>query len=97
MLQSESTCPEQEVQTRLLRVSQLIKKLSVSRSTLYAWLSQHSAYCLPTFPKPLRLGDGRSVFWVESEVDAWLHSQRTPQTNHTKTAKHNAPLKGAKK
>lgn len=90
MVHNESTCPAQETPTRLLRVSQLVKKLSVSRSTLYAWLCQHSAYFVPSFPQPLRLGDGRSVFWVEAEVDAWLQSQRAPQASRTTKAKTTA-------
>lgn len=97
MVHNESTCPAQEAPTRLLRVSQLVKKLSVSRSTLYAWLCQRSAYFVPSFPQPLRLGDGRSVFWVESEIDAWLQSQRAPKVNNTTNAKTNAQMQGAKK
>lgn len=52
-------------QTRLLRVSDLCKKLGISRAQIYRLLSAGD------FPKPLRLSE-RARAWRESDIELWI-------------------------
>lgn len=52
-------------QTRLLRVSDLCKKLGISRAQIYRLLSAGD------FPKPLRLSE-RTRAWRESDIELWI-------------------------
>ncbi|MCW6032427.1 AlpA family transcriptional regulator [Pantoea sp. JK] len=56
---------------KVLRLTQLMCKISVSRSTIYDWLNPKSPRYDANFPKQLRMGR-QAVGWVESEIDAWL-------------------------
>lgn len=42
-------------------------RLGISKSTLYAFLDEKSAYHKPEFPRPVRLG--RRIGFVEAEID----------------------------
>jgi prophage regulatory protein len=53
----------------ILRRRQVEKRIGLTRSPLYARIKDG------TFPKPIRLGNGRAVGWVEAEIDAWLDEQ----------------------
>ena len=53
------------LQTRLLRVSDLCKKLGISRAQIYRLLSAGD------FPKPLRLSE-RTRAWRESDIELWI-------------------------
>lgn len=53
----------------ILRRRQVEKRVGLTRSPLYARIQAGS------FPKPIRLGNGRAVGWIEAEVDAWLAAQ----------------------
>lgn len=53
----------------ILRRRQVEKRVGLTRSPLYARIKNG------TFPKPIRLGNGRAVGWIESEIDAWLTEQ----------------------
>jgi prophage regulatory protein len=56
--------------SNLIQVSQVLEKTNLARSTLGLYVKQGS------FPAGVRLRDGaRRVYWVESEVDAWLQSR----------------------
>ena len=44
----------------------LESRVGLTRKTLSKWSREGK------FPRPVRLNDGNGVFWVESEVDAWL-------------------------
>jgi len=60
----------------ILRLPQVKIKVGLSRSSIYAAVSQGK------FPHPIRLG-ARAVGWVDSEVESWLagqieQSRRTP-------------------
>ncbi|KVE72462.1 helix-turn-helix transcriptional regulator [Burkholderia vietnamiensis] len=59
---------------KILRIPDVQKKTGMSRSTIYSKLNQSSKYFDPTFPKPIRLGNGpaSSVGLIESEIDAWI-------------------------
>ncbi len=51
---------------RILRRKQVESRTGLSRSTIYARIAEGS------FPRPIDLGGGRAVGWLESEIDAWL-------------------------
>lgn len=53
----------------ILRRRQVEKRVGLTRSPLYARIKAGA------FPKPIRLGNGRAVGWIEAEVDAWLTEQ----------------------
>jgi len=53
---------------RLLRVSDVMARTGLSRSTIYEWSADRR------FPTPVRLS-GRVVRWVEAEVEAWLRER----------------------
>lgn len=54
---------------RILRRKQVESRIGLSRSTIYARIAEGS------FPKPIDLGGGRAVGWVEFEIDAWLQAR----------------------
>ncbi|WP_350307192.1 helix-turn-helix transcriptional regulator [Photorhabdus viridis] len=56
---------------RILRLKDVIKKMGISRSTIYDWLNPKSPRYDETFPKQKRLGR-QSVGWLESDLDEWL-------------------------
>ena len=53
---------------RILRRKQVESRTGLSRSTIYARIAEGS------FPRPIDLGGGRAVGWLESEIDAWLQA-----------------------
>ena len=53
--------------TRLIRITEVISKTGLSRSRIYQYISEDR------FPASVSLG-GRSVAWVESEVDKWIEN-----------------------
>jgi len=59
---------------RFIRLRDLLQRIPISRSQIYKWIADGR------FPKPLHMG-GRSAFWLESEVDAWI-KQYVPFENH---------------
>ena len=54
--------------TTILRLPDVKSRIGLSRSTIYLRISEDS------FPKPISLG-GRSVGWLESEVNDWITRQ----------------------
>ena len=61
----------EQTQTALsiLRRRQVEKRIGLTRSPLYARIKAG------TFPKPIQLGNGRAVGWIEAEIEAWLAEQ----------------------
>lgn len=55
----------------ILRMRKVTEKTGLGRSAIYDRMNPHSPRYDPTFPKSVSLG-GRSVGFVEAEVDAWL-------------------------
>lgn len=51
--------------TRLIRLNEVISKTGLSRSRIYQYIFEQK------FPSNVSLG-GRSVAWVESEIDLWI-------------------------
>jgi len=59
--------------TRLLRGGDVIERLGISKSTLYAMVADGR------FPGPIRVGT-RAVRWRESDIDAWLAERAAERT-----------------
>ncbi len=53
---------------RFLRCPEVRQRVPWAKSTFYLKISRHE------FPAPYRLG-GRSVAWLESEIDEWIRSR----------------------
>lgn len=53
----------------ILRRKQVETRTGLSRSTIYARISEG------TFPPPINLGGGRAVGWIEAEINAWVLSR----------------------
>ncbi|KAF0112936.1 MAG: DNA-binding protein [Hyphomonadaceae bacterium] len=53
---------------RFIRLPDVITKTGLRRSTIYERMAEG------TFPTAINLG-GRSVAWIETEVDDWMLSQ----------------------
>ncbi|WP_420794894.1 helix-turn-helix transcriptional regulator [Azospira oryzae] len=67
----------------LLRLSEVIKRVGLGRSSVYARLDCDSKYYDPTFPRPVSLSPvGRgTVAWVEDEIDTWIRQQISKSRN----------------
>lgn len=53
---------------QLLSVRDVASRLAVSRSSIYRLLKESD------FPKPLRIGEGRTA-WREDEIVAWIEAR----------------------
>ncbi|MGY3912773.1 AlpA family phage regulatory protein [Aeromonas piscicola] len=60
---------------KILRCNDLVKKLELSRSSLYDRMNPSSPRFDSSFPKAIRLG-ANSVGWFEHEIDQWLLGRR---------------------
>lgn len=60
---------------RILRRRDLEGLLRLSRTTIYDRINPQSPRYDAAFPKPIRLGSGAAVGWIESEVIEWLQRQ----------------------
>ena len=59
---------KQEEQYQILRLPDVVKITGLSRSSIYAAISQD------LFPKQLHIGP-RSVGWLKNEIDEWIEQQ----------------------
>lgn len=62
---SAETCSEAADSVRVLRLPAVIRRVGLSRSTIYN-LQRSGA-----FPKPVKLGP-RAAGFIEQEIDAWI-------------------------
>lgn len=53
----------------ILRRREVERRVGLTRSPLYARIKAGD------FPRPVPLGNGRAVGWIESEIDQWLAAQ----------------------
>lgn len=62
----------------LLRLTDVLKRIPVSRSTWYLWGNPKSPYYDPALPKPVRLSKtpNGAVAWLESDIEAWIKNKR---------------------
>lgn len=60
--------------SRILRIKEVMEKIGLSHSAIYARLDEKSRYFDAAFPRPIPLGDTARppVGWLESEVDQWI-------------------------
>ena len=58
----------QEITTKLLRLRDVIKMTSLTRTTIYNYMAEGK------FPKNIHLGPKISV-WIEREIQEWINSQ----------------------
>lgn len=56
----------------LIRRRELERRIGLSRSSIYDRLDPQSPRYDPLFPRPISLGGGHAVGWIESEVDEYL-------------------------
>ncbi len=54
--------------SKYLRITDVIKKLSVSRSAILQWSREGS------FPKPIKLSP-KVTIWDEEKIDEWVQSK----------------------
>ena len=59
---------------RMLRITDVIEKTKLSRSTIYSKIDPKSDAFDPTFPIQVKLG-ARAVAWLEEDIDTWLQQQ----------------------
>lgn len=59
----------------ILRRRALEARVGLSRSTIYDKINIASPRYDASFPKPIRLGNGSAVGWIEGEVEDWLRRQ----------------------
>ncbi|CAI1153333.1 MULTISPECIES: helix-turn-helix transcriptional regulator [Enterobacterales] len=59
---------------KILRLSSIVTKTGIARSTIYDWLNPKSPRYDSSFPKQRKLGR-QSVGWLESEIDAWINQR----------------------
>lgn len=52
---------------KILRIPQVCQMLTISRSTLYNWITPSSPFYLADFPKRVRLTPG-TTGWLEDEI-----------------------------
>jgi prophage regulatory protein len=65
-------------QKRIIKLPEVIRKVGLGKTEIYQRISEG------TFPKQVRLG-GRSVGWVESEIDDWIE-KRISERDHQQAA-----------
>lgn len=57
------------MQSKILRLRQVIQVTGLSRSSIYSFQAQGN------FPKSVKLGS-RSIGWFQSDIDAWIESRK---------------------
>jgi prophage regulatory protein len=57
------------IQYKILRRKQVEARTGLSRSTIYARIAEG------LFPRPIDLGGGRAVGWLEAEINDWVQSR----------------------
>jgi len=62
---------------RLLRIREVIERVGLSRSTIYAKMDLHSKSYDSTFPQRVKLGGGvaGAIGFIESELNSWILSR----------------------
>lgn len=67
-----------EKRKMMCRMPAAVKKIGLSRSTIYGRLNPRSPSYDATFPRPINLG-GAAVAWFEEDLDEWLMSKLIPK------------------
>lgn len=64
---------------QVIRLPALLKKMGLSKSTIWARLDPKNRRYDPAFPKPFKISAG-AVGWLESEVNAYI--QKLAESRH---------------
>ena len=67
-MQKQSETKEQITGASLIRLPEVKRRVSLSRSTIYQMASRGE------FPKPVSIGL-RAVAWSEASIDAWVRTK----------------------
>lgn len=59
--------------SRILRLGAVCQLIGVSRSTLYNWIDSQSRWYIPSFPRPIRIGNA-AIGWHENELLEYMRS-----------------------
>lgn len=68
---------------RIIRRHAVEDRTGLKHSAIYDRLNPKSKYFDPTFPKPVPLGAGRAVGWLEHEIEAWIDSRIQQRESRT--------------
>lgn len=71
MSPKENSCHMEHSHRGLIRMRELVRKLSVSRSMIYQWMNKDGRYHLAEFPKPIRIGV-RLIAWRSDDIDEFI-------------------------
>ncbi len=66
---------------KILRLSEVMSRIGISRSTIYDWLNPLSPRFDRSFPKPIQLGKA-SVGWIESAINVWIEQRVINRSKH---------------
>jgi len=68
---------QEKAATRIIRRKEVQARTGLSCSTIYARMNPNAQGYDPTFPAPIKLGNGTNppVGWNESEVNAWINQR----------------------
>lgn len=69
----------------LIRRQDVERMTGLGRTAIWERLNPDSKYFDPDFPRPVSLGAGNNLRWVESEVHGWV--VRKIETGRTPTAR----------
>lgn len=63
----------EKTEKRILRLSAVLERTGLARSTIHDWLNKNSPRYNQEFPKKIKLGN-HSVGWLENEINDWIES-----------------------
>lgn len=58
----------------ILRMPQVVARLGLSRSSIYAFMDPKSRSYIPTFPRPVRIST-HAIGWVEGEIAQYVEER----------------------
>ena len=70
--------------TRILRMREVIQRIGLSRSTIYKLMGNHE------FPRPLKLGS-QAIGWRDSDIEAWIADRPRSPVGHPEPKSRKAP------
>lgn len=63
-----------QMSLKMLRFSDVCELFSISRSTVYEWVTEGRRGYVDEFPKPIKIGG--SLFWRAAEVEHFISQQQ---------------------
>lgn len=80
---------------RMLRLKEMLRRTGIGKSTAYDWMNPESPRYDPTFPRSIKLSEGRkrsAVGWLESDINRWIESRVSAEDLYDGTAAATATL-----